>query len=152
MSKPHWAIVGAGMAGVVAARTLWRAGHQVSVFEKSSGASGRMATRHTDFGSFDHGAQYFTVRDERFALALGQVPGTLDHHRAWSVASVRVLDAFGRKLSVAPQDNAYRWVGTPGMNNLVRHWAQPLLDHGLLHLHSPVDGLARQARGPQPWR
>jgi hypothetical protein len=25
-----------------------------------------MSTRTTEFGGFDHGAQYFTVRDERF--------------------------------------------------------------------------------------
>lgn len=146
MNRTHWAIVGAGMAGTVAARTLWRAGHQVTLFEKSAGASGRMATRHTDFGSFDHGAQYFTVRDPRFAQALGQVPGTLDHHRSWSVASVRVLDAFGRKLSAESRDSAYRWVGTPGMHHLVRHWAQPLADHGMLRCHAEVEAIRCEVR------
>ena len=67
----HFAIIGAGMAGISAARTLVQAGHRVSVFEKSRGAGGRMATRETPFGNFDHGAQYFTVRDPRFALADG---------------------------------------------------------------------------------
>ncbi len=154
MNRTHWAIVGAGMAGTVAARTLWRAGHPVQVFEKSAGASGRMATRHTDFGSFDHGAQYFTVRDPRFAQALGQVPGTLDHHRSWSVSSVRVLDAFGRKLSAEPRDPSYRWVGTPGMHHLVRHWAQPLADQGMLHAHAQVEAIRCDTRnkGPVSWQ
>ena len=67
----HFAILGAGMAGVTAARTLVQAGHQVSVFEQAPYVGGRMATRDTPWGSFDHGAQYFTVRDPRFALALG---------------------------------------------------------------------------------
>jgi len=56
----HIAVVGAGMAGITCARTLQQAGHQVTVFEKSRGLGGRMATRDSAFGSFDHGAQYFT--------------------------------------------------------------------------------------------
>ena len=61
----HVAIIGAGMAGITAARTLLQAGLRVSVFEKSQGAGGRMATRETAYGGFDHGVQYFTVRDPR---------------------------------------------------------------------------------------
>ena len=37
--------IGAGMAGIACARTLVQAGHQVTVFEKSRGVGGRMATR-----------------------------------------------------------------------------------------------------------
>ena len=62
----HVAVVGGGMAGVVCARTLVQAGHRVTLFEKSREFGGRMATRRTEFGGFDHGAQYFTVRDARF--------------------------------------------------------------------------------------
>ena len=51
------AIIGAGMSGIVAARTLTQAGHHVEVFEKSQGVGGRMSTRETTFGNFDHGAQ-----------------------------------------------------------------------------------------------
>ena len=57
------AVIGAGMAGITAARTLVQAGFKVSVFEKSHGPGGRMATRSTPYGSFDHGVQYSTVRD-----------------------------------------------------------------------------------------
>ena len=69
-SQRHIAVVGAGIAVITCARTLIQAGHRVTVFEKSRGAGGRMSTRNTEFGSFDHGAQYFTVRDERFEHAL----------------------------------------------------------------------------------
>jgi hypothetical protein len=68
------AVVGAGIAGIACARTLAQAGHQVTVFEKSRGAGGRMSTRDTEFGSFDHGTQYFTVRDARFEKALASSP------------------------------------------------------------------------------
>ncbi|MCU0764322.1 MAG: FAD-dependent oxidoreductase, partial [Hydrogenophaga sp.] len=56
----HIAVIGGGMAGVVCARTLVQAGHRVTLLEKSRGFGGRMSTRRTEFGSFDHGAQYFT--------------------------------------------------------------------------------------------
>ena len=69
-TSKHIAIVGAGMAGIACARTLVQAGHRVTVFDKSQGLGGRMSTRGSAFGTFDHGAQYFTVRDDRFALAL----------------------------------------------------------------------------------
>ena len=57
------AVIGAGMAGLAAARTLAAAGHAVQVFDKGRGIGGRLSTRRTDYGAFDHGAQYATVRD-----------------------------------------------------------------------------------------
>ena len=59
----RFAVIGAGMAGVACARTLMQAGHSVSVFERQERPGGRMATQETPFGSFDAGAQFFTVRD-----------------------------------------------------------------------------------------
>lgn len=64
---PTVAVVGAGLSGLMCARTLADHGLSVTVFEKSRGVGGRMATRRVDEHlRFDHGAQYFTVRDERF--------------------------------------------------------------------------------------
>ena len=60
------AVIGAGLAGLHAARRLHDAGAEVRVFDKARGSGGRMSTRRTDFGAFDHGAQYFTARDPRF--------------------------------------------------------------------------------------
>lgn len=50
------AVIGAGLAGLVVAERLRRAGCAVTVFEKSRGLGGRLATRRSDFGQFDHGA------------------------------------------------------------------------------------------------
>ena len=59
-------IVGAGIAGLLAARRLRTAGCDVLVLEKSRGFGGRMATRRVGAAVFDQGAQYFTVRDPEF--------------------------------------------------------------------------------------
>ena len=122
----HIAIIGAGMAGITAARTLVQAGHRVKVFEKSRGAAGRMSTRETVFGTFDHGTQYFTVRDPRFSLALQTVAGTKEICRPWSASAVRVLDPLGRVFEATKPNHDAHFVATPGMNALVRHWANPL--------------------------
>lgn len=119
------AVIGAGMAGVACARTLAQAGCHVTLVEKSRGFGGRMATRHTEFGGFDHGAQYFTVRDERFAQALATTPDVVV---PWSASTVRVLDALGHVLASNPPPREAHYVAAPGMNALVRTWAQPLAD------------------------
>lgn len=62
----HWAVIGAGMAGLAAARRLIAAGRAVTVFDKSRGLGGRMATKRAGSFRFDHGAQYFTARGPRF--------------------------------------------------------------------------------------
>jgi len=50
------AIIGAGAAGISAARALSAAGRRVVVFDKSGGLGGRVATRRTEVAGFDHGA------------------------------------------------------------------------------------------------
>ena len=104
-------IVGAGIAGLSCAERLQAAGHAVRVFDKGRGAGGRMATRRVALPSgdvaFDHGAQYFTARDPHFATMVAE----------WHASGV-----------VAPWPSAGddAWVGTPGMNAVVKAMAQPL--------------------------
>lgn len=61
-------IVGAGIAGLLAAASLKGAGMRICILEKGRGLGGRMATRRIDGAVFDHGAQFFTVRDQHFDL------------------------------------------------------------------------------------
>ncbi len=49
------AVVGAGLAGLSAARALAAARHEVVVFEKSRGLGGRLATRRVEGAVLDHG-------------------------------------------------------------------------------------------------
>jgi renalase len=135
----HIAIIGAGMAGITAARTLTQAGHRVTVFEKSRSVSGRLSTRRSEFGNFDHGAQYFTIRDPRFRQmmqwALADAP---DIARPWAANAVRVLDAQGRTLEAALPSREPHWVAQPGMNALVAHMAAPLAAKKQIHLNTQV--------------
>jgi renalase len=143
------AIVGAGMAGIACARTLMQAGHQVTVFEKSAGPGGRMATRRTPFGSFDHASQYFTVRDARFAKALETVPGLC---KPWSATTVRVLDEHGRVAAAGLPGCESHWVPVPGMNALVSRWAQPLVDSQRLELQTKVTRIERDPIEAHHWQ
>ena len=150
-TKPvqNFAIIGAGMAGITCARTLMQAGHRVTVFEKSKGASGRLSTRSSSFGSFDHGAQYFTVRDSRFAQALATTPNIC---KPWSANAVRVLDAMGRLVEAARNTQDKHWVATPGMNALVKAWAQPLVQNDTIHFESKVFKIERDTLQPELWQ
>ena len=90
------AIVGAGLAGLSAARDLKEAGLNPVVFEKSRGLGGRLATRRTDLGPIDHGA-----------------PGV----------PVDVAQAAGGSVwSEGPKDA--RGIGIPGMSTLARNLGQ----------------------------
>lgn len=148
----HVAVVGAGMAGVTCARTLVQAGHRVTLIEKSRGAGGRMATRRSEFGGFDHGAQFFTVRDPRFHKALQLVP---DLVVPWQVNTVRVLDVLGQTMATAPTPRDARWVPVGGMNTLLKCWAEPLADGSLNSqtlLQARVTAIEPDALNPSRWQ
>lgn len=62
-------IIGAGLSGLTAGRILAKAGHEVTIFEKSKGYGGRMATRYAGKGlasKMDHGLSYFGVKSNEF--------------------------------------------------------------------------------------
>ena len=63
-------VIGAGIAGLIAAGELKRAGLHVLVLDKGRGVGGRIATRRIGGATFDHGAQFITQRNPRFAAVL----------------------------------------------------------------------------------
>ena len=123
------AVIGAGISGMIAARTLVDRGLNVTVFEKSRGVGGRMATRRGENGSsYDHGAQYFTALDPLFRrfvetwLKQGLVS-------EWPVKALRndqriVVIKNGRIESES--DSVKRFVGVPAMNSVCK-----AMGHGL---------------------
>lgn len=66
-------IIGAGMAGLTAARELTQNGWDVTVLDKGRGVGGRMATRRLLATRADHGAQYFSVRTPDFQQHVQQL-------------------------------------------------------------------------------
>ena len=123
--RPRVAVIGAGMSGLMCARTLMDHGIDITVFEKSRGFGGRMATRRTAEGlRFDHGAQYFTVRDERFERSV----------LSWMQDGI-VAPWEGRICTLTngriewKQKTTPRFVGVPGMNAVCRHLAADVNVH-----------------------
>ena len=146
----HFAVIGAGIAGLACARTLRQAGDGVTVFEGADVVGGRMATQDTPFGSFDTGAQYFTVRDRRFARALEATAP--DVARRWSASAVRVLDAEGRVVEAPPPPREAHWVATPTMRALPERWAAPLARENALKLGTRALRIERDALDATRWQ
>lgn len=116
------AVIGAGLAGLFAARTLQDHGLDVTVFDKSRGVGGRLATRRAASGVFfDHGAQYFTVRDCRFARYVRSWMET-GLVQPWEAKIVEIRDG----QVVADKSEHQRYVGAPAMNSIAQHLAAEL--------------------------
>jgi predicted NAD/FAD-dependent oxidoreductase len=112
MQEVRIAVIGAGIAGLACAQELARADAKVTVFERSRGLGGRLATRRVGEFAFDHGAQFVTARSRAFgryaeaAVRAGVMdvwkPRIMEDERSWA----------------APIEDW--WIGTPGMSALVR--------------------------------
>jgi predicted NAD/FAD-dependent oxidoreductase len=117
-------VVGAGISGLLAARELQETGVEVTVLDKGRGVGGRMATRRigdsTDSNTravFDHGAQFFTVRGERFGSLVD----------SWlSDGAVAEWSRGFPTPQEAPTDGHPRYRGAEGMTSIPKHLA-----HGL---------------------
>jgi renalase len=116
------AVVGAGLSGLTCARVLQAAGVAVTVFDKGRAPGGRLATRRTEAGGFDLGAQYFTVRDPRFRAEVAK----------WREAAVvapwpgRIVAWEGPETGVRGTEPLERLVALPGMSTLSQHLAADL--------------------------
>jgi predicted NAD/FAD-dependent oxidoreductase len=111
------AVLGAGVSGLVCARNLADHGLEVTVFEKGRRPGGRLASR----DGHDHGGQYFTARDSRFAttVAVWVERGLV---REWQGRIVGIED--GRRT--LKSRDVIRYVGVPENNSVAAHLASDL--------------------------
>jgi renalase len=105
-------VIGAGLSGVTAARELQRNNCEVIVLDKGRSPGGRMATRRDGDARFDHGAQFFTVRDELF------------QHQVGTWQSQGLVHEWCRGFNDI--DGHPRYVASQGMNTLVKDLATQL--------------------------
>ncbi len=103
----HTVVIGAGIAGLLAARSLQAAGARVTVMEKSRGLGGRMATKRVGDAVFDHGAQFFTAKE----------PAFIELVAGWEKAGL---------VAPWPDGERMRYVGRPGMTAVAKALAEGL--------------------------
>ncbi|WP_435356024.1 NAD(P)/FAD-dependent oxidoreductase [Emticicia sp. SJ17W-69] len=105
-------IIGAGMAGLSAAKNLSQKGHEVIILDKGRGVGGRMSTRTIEQGKADHGAQYFSVKSSEFQALINQLQA----------------ENITTKWQLAQRENV-RYIGAKGMNTIPKKLAENLNIH-----------------------
>jgi predicted NAD/FAD-dependent oxidoreductase len=104
-------IIGSGLAGLSAANDLSDAGAKVIIVDKGRGVGGRLAVRRIGEAVFDHGAQFFTARSNRFIDCVAQ----------WVQSGV----AEQWYQSYPGQPNGHpRYRGMPNMASIAKHLAK----------------------------
>jgi len=118
---PTLAIIGAGIAGLTAARKCHDRGLSVTVFDKGRSPGGRISSRYTDLNlRFDHGAQYFTVTDQRFEQQVGKWI-----EQGWGAEwTGRIVQLDAGEITDTPQQK--RFVGVPTMSAIATGLAREL--------------------------
>ena len=110
-------VVGAGMAGLVAARDL-SPRFDVVVVDKGRGVGGRLATRRIGDATFDHGAQFVTTHTAEFAdlVARWERDGVAEPWFHGQIGPDGVTDPDGHP----------RFRGVISMNAIAKHLATGL--------------------------
>lgn len=122
----HLAIVGAGMAGLAAAHQLRQQRPDISItmYEKSRGVGGRVATRRFNGATFDHGAQYIKAPTPALEALLHALP------RDTLVDITRPVWTFNGAGTLAAGDpaqhEAHKWTYRDGITRLAKELAQGL--------------------------
>lgn len=128
------AVIGAGLAGLTAARQLLLAGKEVTIFDKSKGTGGRLSSRSHGSGWVDHGAPYLTTTSEDFERFLHSSPAGAKAQQ-WQPSISGTLMA----------DEQSNFIGVPRNSALTR-----ALTEGLRF--QPSTRIARLEKSPSGWQ
>ena len=117
------AIIGAGISGLTTAINLDK-NYEITLFEKSRGAGGRICTRYTDSYNFDHGAQFFTARSPEFKEFLKPLinSGVIDN---WKARLIEVRDNVIINRQQWNNDLPH-YVGVPSMSSIGKYLSKNL--------------------------
>lgn len=115
------AIIGAGISGLTCANALSQH-HNVKVFEKARGVSGRLSTRRSKDLRFDHGAQFIRARSDIFKVFINQ----LIDNQIISIWDARYKEIEYGVSSNIDSFNQKNYVGIPGMNQVGKFIARDL--------------------------
>lgn len=107
-------VIGAGIAGLAAAKALQAAGREVVVVDKGRGVGGRCATRRLDGQAVDHGIPWFHGTDPAFLCAFDSFgPDEVDAGWPWRVTGTgpacnpKGLDPGSRRFALRDGASAF---------------------------------------------
>lgn len=131
------AVIGAGIAGLGCARKLKGAGVEVTVFEKSRGLGGRLATRRVGPYTFDTGATTLTPRESE----LGRYMATLPAGTVELISRPVYAFEFGR---IVPGDSSKNKDPRFGFRDGISRLAKSLADGLDVRLETRVEAISAQ--------
>ena len=158
-------IIGSGLTGLTVARNLSSIA-KVSVFEKSRGVGGRLATRYAENYEFDHGAQYFIAKTDMFQQFVKELldAGVI---LPWN-ARFALFDGKKQMETHLWTEDFPHYIGVPRMNVIGKYLATDLnillstkivktefkdnkwwLHDEKEHIHGPYDWVISTAPLPQ---
>ena len=117
------AIIGAGLSGLTIASKLKNFA-DITIFDKSRGAGGRICTRYAEPYVFDHGAQFFIARSNKFKNFIEPMieAGVI---QSWNAKFVEIKkDKIISKRQW--NNNNPHYVGSPTMSSIGKYLSQDL--------------------------